>query len=122
MSCLSLPQPAQSKIFSKIRLVATDMDGTLTTKGKFTNTLLQALQDLAAANIKIIIVTGRSAGWVSGLAYYFPVVGAIAANGGFFFSSLTESLPCQSPLVISHQHRHALQAGFKTLKRRFFKN
>ncbi|MEM1394587.1 MAG: HAD hydrolase family protein, partial [Cyanobacteria bacterium P01_H01_bin.150] len=80
MSCLFLPQPGQSNSFSKIRLVATDMDGTLTTKGRFTNTLLQALQDLAAADIKIIIVTGRSAGWVSGLAYYLPVVGAIAEN------------------------------------------
>ncbi len=56
---LSLPQAFQNNCFSKIRLVATDMDGTLTTKSKFTKTLLQALQDLAAANIKVIIVTGR---------------------------------------------------------------
>ncbi len=45
-----------------IRLVATDMDGTLTQLGKFTLALLQALMDLTAAHIKVIVTTGRSAG------------------------------------------------------------
>ena len=64
--------------FSDIRLIATDMDGTLTQSGKFTPALLQALTDLTAANIQVIVTTGRSAGWVSGLATYLPVDGAIA--------------------------------------------
>ncbi|MBC6434493.1 HAD family hydrolase, partial [Nostoc sp. HG1] len=68
---------------SNIRLIATDMDGTLTRRGKFTPALLQALEDLAAAgNIKVLIVTGRSAGWVSGLSAIMPVAGAMAENGG----------------------------------------
>lgn len=53
-----------------VRLVAADMDGTLTQRGKFTASLLQALEDLAKAGIAVLIVTGRSAGWVSGLAAY----------------------------------------------------
>ena len=64
--------------FSDIRLIATDMDGTLTQSGKFTPALLQALTDLTAADIKVIVTTGRSAGWVSGLAAYLSVDGAIA--------------------------------------------
>ena len=116
MSCLSLPQSAQSNIFRKIRLVATDMDGTLTTKGKFTNTLLQALQDLAAANIKIIIVTGRSAGWVSGLAYYLPVVGAIAENGGLFYPSQSEQAVAITPIEDFSKHRKDLEAVFQKLR------
>jgi predicted HAD superfamily phosphohydrolase YqeG len=48
--------------FSNIRLIATDMDGTLTRQGKFTSALLQALENLAAVGIKVVIVTGRSAG------------------------------------------------------------
>ncbi len=63
--------------FSDIRLIATDMDGTLTQAGKFTPALLQALTDLTAAD-KVIVTTGRSAGWVSGLAAYLSVDGAIA--------------------------------------------
>ena len=54
------------------------MDGTLTQSGKFTPALLQALTDLTAADIKVIVTTGRSAGWVSGLAAYLSVDGALA--------------------------------------------
>ena len=75
------------------RLIATDMDGTLAQQGKFTASLLHALEDLSAADIPVLIVTGRSAGWVSGLATYLPVAGAmapatgkqIAENGGLFY-------------------------------------
>ena len=74
--------PAQT-----IRLIASDMDGTLTQLGKFTPALLQALADLAHADIPVIIVTGRSAGWVSGIVSYLPVVGAISENGGLFYST-----------------------------------
>jgi hypothetical protein len=72
---------AASTDLSNIRLVATDMDGTLTRRGKFSAALLQALEDLAANDIKVLIVTGRSTGWVSGLSNLLPVVGAIAENG-----------------------------------------
>lgn len=113
---LSLSQSYESNCFSKIRLVATDMDGTLTTKGKFTSTLLQALKDLAAANIKVIIVTGRSAGWVSGLAYYLPVVGAIAENGGLFYPSQSERAVAITPIEDLKQHRRDLETVFQKLQ------
>ncbi|MGB3653579.1 MAG: HAD family hydrolase [Rivularia sp. (in: cyanobacteria)] len=113
---LSLPQQNHNNCFSKIRLVATDMDGTLTTNGKFTNALLQALQDLAAANIKVIIVTGRSAGWVSGLAYYLPVVGAIAENGGLFYPYRSEQAVAITPIPDLNKHRKDLAAVFQQLK------
>ena len=116
MSCLTLPQSTQSNDFQKIRLVATDMDGTLTTRGKFTSKLLQALQDLAAANIKVIIVTGRSAGWVSGMAYYLPVVGAIAENGGLFYPSQREQAVAITPIQDLNKHRRDLAAVFHKLQ------
>jgi hypothetical protein len=71
-------------VLADIRLIATDMDGTLTDRGQFTPTLLRHLTDLAAAQIDTLIVTGRSAGWVQGLVAYLPIVGAIAENGGVF--------------------------------------
>lgn len=67
-----------------VKLIATDMDGTLTQHEKFTPQVLAAL---AKSPLPIVITTGRSAGWVSGLAHYLPVVGAIAENGGVFFGS-----------------------------------
>jgi HAD superfamily hydrolase (TIGR01484 family) len=60
------------------------MDGTLTRQGQFTPALLRSLTELAQANIAVVIVTGRSAGWVQGLVAYLPVAGAIAENGGVF--------------------------------------
>lgn len=115
MSCLSLPQ-SPDDCFSKIRLVATDMDGTLTTNGKFTFALLQALQNLVTANIKVIIVTGRSAGWVSGLSYYLPVVGAIAENGGLFYSCMSQQAVSITPIPNLDKHRRDLMAVFEKLK------
>ncbi|MBW4444190.1 MAG: Cof-type HAD-IIB family hydrolase [Plectolyngbya sp. WJT66-NPBG17] len=75
-----------------IRLIATDMDGTLTIDQKFTPQLLQAFDRLNQAGIAVLIVTGRSAGWVSGLAHYLPIVGAIAENGGLFYQGETQEL------------------------------
>ena len=34
-----------------------------------------------------LIVTGRSAGWVSAISSLMPIVGAIAENGGLFYPS-----------------------------------
>ncbi len=113
---LSLPQLSETNCFTKIRLVATDMDGTLTTKGKFTDTLLQAFQDFAKANIKVIIVTGRSAGWVSALAYYLPVVGAIAENGGLFYPSESEQAVAITPIENLDKHKKDLAAVFQKLQ------
>ena len=67
-----------------IRAIATDIDGTLTQEGKFTTELLQAIDRLNRQNIKLLLVTGRSAGWVSAIAHYLPVAGAIAENGGVY--------------------------------------
>jgi hydroxymethylpyrimidine pyrophosphatase-like HAD family hydrolase len=67
-----------------IKLIANDMDGTLTQKGKFSSGLLRLFEELERANIQVLIVTGRSAGWVSRLVNYLPVAGAIAENGGLF--------------------------------------
>jgi hydroxymethylpyrimidine pyrophosphatase-like HAD family hydrolase len=67
MSLLPLSQAPDR--LRTVRLIATDIDGTLTTHGKFTPNVLQALTNLAQAGITVVLVTGRSAGWVSGLAY-----------------------------------------------------
>jgi HAD superfamily hydrolase (TIGR01484 family) len=75
---------------SKIKLVATDIDGTLTKNSQFTPQLITALLQLQSANIGVLLVTGRSAGWVSSLSNYLPVVGAIGENGGCYFSPTTD--------------------------------
>lgn len=103
--------------FFNLRLIATDMDGTLTCDGKFTAKLLQALQELEAAKIAVLIVTGRSAGWVSGLASYLPVVGAIAENGGIFYQNNHTVALTSIPNLV--EHRQKLAAAYQQLKSEF---
>jgi HAD superfamily hydrolase (TIGR01484 family) len=102
-----------------IRLVATDMDGTLTQEGKFTSALLQALENLAAAGIQVLIVTGRSAGWVSGLSSLMPVVGALAENGGLFYPSGNLESVALTPIPDLAKHRHSLASVFEKLQSQF---
>jgi HAD superfamily hydrolase (TIGR01484 family) len=104
---------------SNIRLIATDMDGTLTTAGKFDTKLLQTFDDLNAVGIKVLIVTGRSAGWVSGLAHYLPIVGAIAENGGMYYPSGSETGISLTAIPDLIKHRQQLAATFADLKAKF---
>ncbi|MBD2078739.1 HAD family hydrolase [Leptolyngbya sp. FACHB-17] len=100
-----------------IQLIATDMDGTLTISQKFTPQLLQAFDRLNQAGVAVLIVTGRSAGWVNGLVHYLPIVGAIAENGGLFYQGETQELLV--PIADLKVHRQKLAAMFLELRSQF---
>lgn len=103
----------------KIRLIATDVDGTLTQQGKFTPKLITAIETLTQAGIEVILITGRSAGWVQALNHYLPVTGAIAENGGLFYSSKNDSPELLVSLSEISQHRQHLAEIFHSLKSQF---
>jgi HAD superfamily hydrolase (TIGR01484 family) len=103
----------------KIRLIATDVDGTLTQQGKFTPKLITAIETLTQAGIELILITGRSAGWVQALNHYLPVTGAIAENGGLFYSSKNDSPELLVSLSEISQHRQHLAEIFHSLKSQF---
>ncbi|MCD8486732.1 MAG: Cof-type HAD-IIB family hydrolase [Desertifilum sp.] len=107
------------QVFQAIRLVATDMDGTLTVGGKFTPALVQSFLDLAAVGQSVLIVTGRSAGWVSGLVSYLPIAGAIAENGGLFYQANSEQPILLTPIAELKTHRQQLQEMFRQLQAEF---
>jgi HAD superfamily hydrolase (TIGR01484 family) len=111
------PLNAANHPLTDIRLIATDMDGTLTIDEKFTPELFQALQQLQRAAIPVIIVTGRSAGWVSAINHYFPVFGAICENGGLFYHG--ESQEFLVDIGDRAQHRANLATMFQQLQARF---
>jgi hydroxymethylpyrimidine pyrophosphatase-like HAD family hydrolase len=103
---------------SNICLIASDVDGTLTHADKFTPRLLEAIAQLAQANLPLLLVTGRSAGWVDALRNYLPVVGAIAENGGVFF-------PQHGPYQLLGdfpdltEHRQQLANAFRQLQQQY---
>lgn len=120
MSFIPISQ-AISAEWATIRLIATDMDGTLTQTGKFTPQLLRALQELAQAKVPVVIVTGRSAGWVQGIASYLPIVGAIAENGGIYYTPERDDPQCLVKLASNHRRQlmdlfHQLQDEFPQIQ------
>lgn len=68
---------------ARLRVILTDIDGTITRDGKITAEMIAGSSQLAAAGVEILPVTGRSAGEALGLARYIPAFRrAIAENGG----------------------------------------
>lgn len=109
----------------KIKLIATDMDGTLTSQGRFSSLLLATLERLAAQGKQVLIITGRSAGWVQGVLHYLPVVGAIAENGGVFYPTSLGSPQFLPPfsntsgMTDIQTHRQKLATTFQFLCQEF---
>lgn len=65
--------------------VFTDLDGTLTTAGLLLPSTFQALWSLRRADVAVVVVTGRPAGWADALARTWPVRAVVAENGGVTF-------------------------------------
>ncbi len=113
----ALNTPLARQALAQIRLVATDMDGTLTQAGEFNDSLLVMLEKLRSAGMPVLITTGRSAGWVSGLLHYLPVGIAIAENGGLYFTKANRYPTFLQP--ISNNHRQRLADQFNRLRQQY---
>jgi HAD superfamily hydrolase (TIGR01484 family) len=68
-----------------IHFVLTDIDDTLTDRGRLGVSAYAALEELADAGIAVVPVTGRPAGWCDLIARLWPVEAVIGENGAFYF-------------------------------------
>lgn len=68
--------------FSGVEFVLTDMDDTLTYRGRLPAGTYAALERLEAGGIKVIPVTAAPAGWCDQMVRMWPVAAVIAENGG----------------------------------------
>lgn len=66
-----------------VRYFLTDIDDTLTTHGRLLPETYQMIWDLSSAGIRVIPVTGGSAGWCEHIARAWPVEAAIGESGAF---------------------------------------
>jgi HAD superfamily hydrolase (TIGR01484 family) len=64
-----------------LRGVLTDIDDTLTREGAIEPAALHALQQLARADVPVVAITGRPAGWSEPFAMDWPVAAIVAENG-----------------------------------------
>ncbi|MDW8362258.1 MAG: HAD-IIB family hydrolase [Myxococcales bacterium] len=72
---------ASTALRPRLRVLATDVDGTLTTAGVLAPEALEALAQARAAGLRTVAVTGRSAGFADALLRLLPLDAAIAENG-----------------------------------------
>ena len=115
---LSILKPLSNRNWQNIRLIASDMDGTLTKSEKFDPQLLETLIKLSNAGIDVLITTGRSAGWVQAIATYLPVVGAMAENGGLLYWQ-GSVVPQFVDEIDIDRHRQQLNRVFELLQSKF---
>ncbi len=65
-----------------VRVLALDVDDTITASGKLPARTIELFEALGRAGVVIALVTGRPAGWAQSLAVYLPAVRvAIGENG-----------------------------------------
>lgn len=85
----SIPIPSRPLVcagLDRVRAVFSDVDGTLTTAGKLTGPVLRSLERLRDAGVKVVLVTGRPAGFGECFLRTLPVAAVIAENGGLYFA------------------------------------
>ncbi|AJD56361.1 HAD family hydrolase [Synechococcus elongatus] len=115
MISFQVPQAIQQANLSAVRLIVSDLDGTLTASDRLSAALIEAFEQLAAAEIRVLISTGRSVGWGMALAQYLPVAGVMTENGGAI------CWPEQAPIILSPiaaiaDHRQQLQQCFQQIQ------
>ena len=76
---------ASTDRLARLRGVFTDIDETVSTRGKITAEAYDALWRLHDAGLLVIPITGRSAGWCDHIARFWPVDAVVGENGGFYF-------------------------------------
>ncbi len=67
-----------------IRGVLTDIDDTVSTRGRVTAVAYAAMERLRGAGLLVIPVTGRPAGWCDHIARMWPVDAVVGENGGLY--------------------------------------
>jgi HAD superfamily hydrolase (TIGR01484 family) len=68
-----------------IHTLITDIDDTVTTDGLLTAKAYAALEQLRRAGLRVIVTTGRPAGWCDHIARMWPVDAVVGENGGVCF-------------------------------------
>ncbi|MGD9058404.1 MAG: HAD-IIB family hydrolase [Desulfobacterales bacterium] len=72
-------------IKNRLRYILADIDDTLTLNGRLPAVVFAAMERVQAADIRMIPITGRPAGWCDHIARMWPVDGIVGENGAFYF-------------------------------------
>jgi HAD superfamily hydrolase (TIGR01484 family) len=89
--------------------VFSDIDDTITTDGQLTPPAYAAMDSLRRAGLRVILITGRPAGWCDHIARMWPVDGVIGENGAFYYwyDHAARKLKSRHLLDATERHAHA---------------
>jgi HAD superfamily hydrolase (TIGR01484 family) len=79
------PRPLADADLSRVEAVFTDVDGTLTSDDRLESSTVRAIEQLHEAGLKVVLVSGRPAGWGECWARQLPVDAVVVENGGLWF-------------------------------------
>src|SRR5262252_5656873 len=83
---------------ASVKVVAADVDGTVTTDGRLEPSTVTMFEKLQEGGRDVVLVTGRSAGWGAALASYIPgLAGVIAENGAVLILANADET---SPIIL----------------------
>jgi hydroxymethylpyrimidine pyrophosphatase-like HAD family hydrolase len=89
---------APKRKLAAVRVVAADVDGTVTADNHIQPSTLTMFEQLHKSGRNVVLVTGRSAGWGAALARYLPgLAGVIAENGAILILAADNET---SPIIL----------------------
>ena len=96
-------------VAAQLHTVFSDIDDTITTDGQLTPHAYAAMDQLRRAGLRVILITGRPAGWCDHIARMWPVDGVIGENGAFYYwhDHAARKLKCRHLLTAAEREAHA---------------
>jgi len=76
---------AAPDVLAAARFVLCDLDDTLTLDGRLPSISYAAMENLERSGRRVVVVTGRPAGWCDLIARFWPVAAVVGENGAFYF-------------------------------------
>lgn len=95
-----------------------DIDDTITTDGRLEAAAYQALWRLHEAEIAVVPVTGRPAGWCDHFARMWPVAGVVGENGAFYFRYDRRRRKLEQRFLLTAKARARLQVRLQKVRDR----
>src|SRR3978361_1725971 len=96
-----------TETLGRIDVVLSAIDDTITAEGRLAAAAYRALERLHEAGIKVIVVTGRPAGWCDHIARMWPVDAVVGENGAFYMYYDQRTRKLVRRLVIDEAERKA---------------
>jgi HAD superfamily hydrolase (TIGR01484 family) len=115
------PRPIRlvdSAFCQRLKIFFTDIDDTLTDRGRLPESSLEALYRLERCGVAVVPVTGRPAGWCDHMARMWPVRAVVGENGAFYFSYDRERRLMRRVFLQAERERRQSFRKLSTLARR----